>query len=218
MNIKLFRLTLALALVVPIMGANLISNRVVSAEEPVTPPVEEPTPTPTPTPVPVTPPVEEPTPTPVPVTPPAPGQDPAPQQSNNSNNSNNNNNNSSQSTSSSNSSSSCGATAPTGKMELFQINRSGTTAVLYFTPNASAQSYHVIFGHKEGDERYGGISMTPISSNGVQSITINHLAPRQTYSFRVIPVNGCAAGTSSNWLTAAGKANKFISYLYGKKN
>ncbi|HYD35131.1 MAG TPA: hypothetical protein VD999_03640 [Vitreimonas sp.] len=111
----------------------------------------------------------------------------------------------------------CGDTRPVGVSDLFQINRDGAKATLYFTPVHGASSYHVVFGHKDGDERFGGISMVPSNNNGVQTIVVDHLSPRKTYSFKVVPANGCAAGDSSSWLTATGKGLKFSAFKYFKK-
>ena len=100
----------------------------------------------------------------------------------------------------------CGDTAPAGQIELFQINRTGTAAILYFTPiRDNISSYHIVYGYKPEDQRFG-LLWAPTaedSNSGVQSITINHLDPKSNYSFSVIPVNGCAAGTWSNWLSSS---------------
>lgn len=100
---------------------------------------------------------------------------------------------------------SCSDWKPTGISDLFQINRSGNSATLYFTPvNAQVNKYHIIYGFYKNDERFGqiGAEVTQESNKGVQSITINHLDARTTYSFKVVPVNGCATGEWSNWLEA----------------
>ncbi len=103
----------------------------------------------------------------------------------------------------------CDSTTPVGLPDLFQINRSGNQATLYFTPvNDYVKNYHVVFGFKEGDERFGLLSaeVTSETNNGVQSVTIHDLDPKAQYFFKVAPVNGCAVGTWSNWL----KADKVI--------
>jgi uncharacterized repeat protein (TIGR03803 family) len=110
----------------------------------------------------------------------------------------------------------CSDWKPTGVPDLFQINRTGTTATLHFTPvNAKVRTYHVIFGYTENDERFGqiGAEVTEESNKGVQSITINHLDPGISYWFKVIPVNGCATGEWSNWLEAK-SATKGIFYRW----
>ena len=100
---------------------------------------------------------------------------------------------------------SCGATTPVGTPDLFQINRRGDKATIYFTPVRDyTDRYHVVFGNSEGDERYGGIAMqvSGEQNNGVLAIEISNLDPTAQYSFKVAPVNDCAVGTWSNWLTA----------------
>lgn len=100
---------------------------------------------------------------------------------------------------------SCLAWKPVGQPDLFQIDRSGGSATLYFTPtNDNTRKYHVVYGLQEGDQRFGQLS-ADVSSNtnsGVQVLTINDLNPKQSYWFMVAPVNGCAVGEWSNWLEA----------------
>ena len=138
----------------------------------------------------------------------APTPTPAPSSSSNS---------SSSSRSSSPSAPGCSDKAPAGTPDLFQIDRTGKQAKLFFTPvNDSVQSYNIIFGHYDGDERFGGISMQAQNENkGVQSITIDHLDPKASYSFKVISTNGCATGEWSNWLSTGklqGKTSIFYRY------
>ena len=99
----------------------------------------------------------------------------------------------------------CAASLPVGLADLFQIDRQGDKATLYFTPvNDNTDRYHVVFGHGVGDERFGGIAMqvSDEQNSGVLAIDIQNLDPRQDYSFHVAPVNDCAVGSWSNWLTA----------------
>lgn len=114
------------------------------------------------------------------------------------------------SNSSSTSSSSCSDWKPTGVPDLFQINRSGATAKLYFTPvNDTVNKYHVVYGFKEDQELFGqiGADVTQEANKGVQAITIYKLDPKATYWFKVIPINGCASGNWSNWLEAKNSLN-----------
>jgi hypothetical protein len=115
---------------------------------------------------------------------------------------------SSSSSSSSSAPTGCTDERPIGKVDLFQIDRKDKTATLYFTPiNDHIREYHVVFGFKEGKEQFGGIGIhvDKDTNNGVQVLKVNALNPAQTYAFKVIPVNGCALGDWSNWLTAKGK-------------
>ena len=107
----------------------------------------------------------------------------------------------------------CSANVPVGTPDLFQIDRQGTKATLYFTPvRDNTDRYHVVFGNVAGQELYGGIAMQVDAdrNNGVLALDIDNLQPGQQYSFKVAPVNDCAVGTWSNWLTAKGVAR------YGK--
>lgn len=100
---------------------------------------------------------------------------------------------------------SCTDRVPSSVPDLFQINRVGDTALLYFTPVSGAvEKYHVVYGYIANDERFGqvGAQVSVESNTGVQSITIQHLDPNATYWFQVMPVNGCAVGERSNWLEA----------------
>lgn len=104
----------------------------------------------------------------------------------------------------------CSDSRPIGISDLFQINREGTRATLYFTPiSERVNKYHVIFGYWEDDDRFGqiGAEVSQETNKGVQSIEINHLDPKASYWFKVVPVNGCASGEWSNWLEAKNITN-----------
>jgi len=111
---------------------------------------------------------------------------------------------SSSSTSSSSSSSSststpvCSDFAPTNNPNLFQIDRAGSKAVLYFSPVSDHLSYYyVAYGLSPGSEQYG-VSFPAGLSTGVVSYTINDLNPSATYYFKVRGGDGCAPGGWSN--------------------
>jgi hypothetical protein len=98
----------------------------------------------------------------------------------------------------------CTASVPVGTPDLFQIDRRGNEATLWFTPVKDyTRQYHVVFGHQAGQEQYGGIALdvNDEQNNGVQTLTIRDLNPSQPYSFQVLPVAGCAVVERSNWLT-----------------
>lgn len=103
--------------------------------------------------------------------------------------------------SSSNSSAStpvCADTAPSNSPDLFQIDRAGSTATLYFTPvNDRLSYYYIAYGLSPGDEQFG-VSFTSSLSSGVVTYTINDLNPNTTYYFKVRGGNGCAPGGWSN--------------------
>ncbi|HWA51788.1 MAG TPA: right-handed parallel beta-helix repeat-containing protein [Patescibacteria group bacterium] len=119
------------------------------------------------------------------------------------------NNSSTSSITSSANSNYCSDTKPAKKVDLFEIDRAGSTAILYFTPSdKNTRRYNVIFGFKENDERFGGIGIYSQNNNeGVQNIKIDHLDRNTSYSFKIIPINGCAFGEWSNWLTTKGSQN-----------
>lgn len=114
----------------------------------------------------------------------------------------------------------CTDAVPVGEPDFFQINRTKTSATLYFTPvNDNVENYHVIYGLWQGDERFGSLSthVTKETNNGVQSFTISDLNPKSEYWFKVAPVNGCAVGTWSSWMKAGKWKNKetfFYKYFH----
>jgi CSLREA domain-containing protein len=115
-------------------------------------------------------------------------------------------------------SSSCSQTMPVGIPDLFQINRNGQDAILYFTPvSGHISGYHIIFGYSEGDERFGSLS-EPGNHDpnlGVQSINVHELNKSTEYWFKILPLNGCAMGSWSNWLKAGvSQSKESIFYRY----
>lgn len=112
---------------------------------------------------------------------------------------------------------SCSAGTPFGTPDLFQINRSRNSVILYFTPSlGSVTTYNVIYGFKELDERFGSIGNLPIHNNqGVQNIAINQVSPNVEYWFKVIAMNDCAGGNWSNWQKSGRvQAQSIINYRY----
>jgi len=92
----------------------------------------------------------------------------------------------------------CIDTAPTNNPDLFQIDRAGSKATLYFSPvNDHLSYYYVAYGFSPGDERFG-VSFQSGLSSGVVNYTINDLNPNTTYYFKVRGGNGCAPGGWSN--------------------
>ncbi|MBQ6449881.1 hypothetical protein IJJ08_03205 [bacterium] len=107
----------------------------------------------------------------------------------------------------------CTDAVPAGQADLFQIDRQGSKATLYFAPIPGAKTYHLTFGHREGDERFGGISMSVDDVSGVLTLSVDNLNPSQQYAFKIAPVNGCAVGEWSNWLTAPGVKAKSSTWV-----
>lgn len=92
----------------------------------------------------------------------------------------------------------CSDSAPTNNPDLFQIDRSGSSVTLYFTPvNDHLSYYYIAYGLSPGDERFG-VSFPAGLSTGVVNFTINDLNPNTTYYFKVRGGSGCAPGGWSN--------------------
>ncbi len=96
---------------------------------------------------------------------------------------------------------SCSASKPVGAPQLFQINTTGVSAKLHFSPIANASSYFISYGYTAGDERFGTEFILGSSETAV-SHTINALEPNTTYYFKVRGGNGCMPGDWSNNLKA----------------
>lgn len=92
----------------------------------------------------------------------------------------------------------CSDTPPQGSPDLFQIDRNGERATLYFTPLGDPLTYYYIsYGLDESAEGYG--VEIPGDKDGVLSYTINDLDPNKTYYFKVRGGNGCKPG---DWSTS----------------
>lgn len=96
---------------------------------------------------------------------------------------------------------SCGATPPTSTPHLFQIDRLGNTATIFFTPAGNPVSYYYIaYGYTPGDEQFGGQFSS--SGGGAIHYTVSGLTPKTGYWFKVRAGNGCAPGGWSNSVLA----------------
>jgi hypothetical protein len=116
--------------------------------------------------------------------------------SSNDNNGGNSNSSSSSSSGSSSNSGSCGSDVPSSVPDLFQINVSDTTATLYFTPIANANTFNFSYATTPNAEQYGATAT--LAREGVQHFTISLLKPNTTYYFKVGGQNGCRSGEYSN--------------------
>lgn len=105
---------------------------------------------------------------------------------------------------------SCNDSAPIGIPDLFQIDVTANSAKLNFTTIQGVNSYSIVYGFKEGEERYG----TQVSYSGpkwVLETSIKSLSPNTTYYFKIRPLNGCNGGSWSNSIavkTTSGKQQK----------
>lgn len=90
----------------------------------------------------------------------------------------------------------CHDETPSGVPDLFQIDASGTTAILYFTPIANTSHYFISYSKNSNAEDHGVIA--DLGSDGVQSYTIRELHGGAKYFFKVRGQNGCMPGNWSN--------------------
>lgn len=100
--------------------------------------------------------------------------------------------------------STCTNFAPPNAPNLFQIDRKGSTATLFFAPSGTPTSgYTIIYGYNPLDRRFS-VNFNQSSSIGVVKYTINSLSTKVAYSFLVMGMNGCASGPASGTLTTSG--------------
>jgi hypothetical protein len=119
------------------------------------------------------------------------------------------NNSKSDSTTNSNS---CTNTAPTGTPNLFQIDRKGSTAMLYVAPGGNPyNSFFVSYGENGKTDQYAEY-FNYTNSTGAMTHEIHELNPNVTYTFKVQPMNGCRAGEWSNTLSINKKNGKYYKY------
>lgn len=93
---------------------------------------------------------------------------------------------------------SCNDISPGGPPILFQIDRIGSEAVMYFTPGGAPFSEYVIaYGEGDKTEEYG-TKLPSSADDGAVTLRIGYLKPQQQYSFKVRTGNGCNPGSWSN--------------------
>ena len=115
-------------------------------------------------------------------------------------------------------STSCSDTPPSSAPHLFQIDRQGDTAKLYFSPAGSPYNkYILIYGFSEADERFS-VSFDRSNSPGVIMFTIQRLSPKTTYYFKVRAGYGCAIGAWSNSMRVGSVSGRNIASFYPQKN
>lgn len=121
--------------------------------------------------------------------------------------------NSGSSGSSGSSNTSCTDTPPSSAPNLFQIDRQGDKATLYFAPAGNPyNNYLIIYGFSEADERFG-VSYSISNTNGAIVYTINKLSPKAVYYFKVRGGYGCASGAWSKSLwTGSIAGNRKVSF------
>lgn len=107
----------------------------------------------------------------------------------------------------------CTDQAPENAPQLFQITAKRNQATLYYVPAKGSKNYYISFGYTPGDQRFG-IEVPASDSNGVNSYTIDMLAPATSYYFTVRGGNGCMPGSWSNSLKATTTKNSSKSKAY----
>ena len=91
----------------------------------------------------------------------------------------------------------CSDPQPVSAPELFQINTTGVSAKLFFTPITNTNNYYISFSTSANAEEHG-TGIINLSREGVQNYTIGLLKPNTIYYFKVRGQNGCMPGNWSN--------------------
>ncbi len=100
----------------------------------------------------------------------------------------------------------CSDVAPDGSPDLFQIDTTADTAIIYFTPLLSTDQYYVSFSSQTSAEEHG--TQVQLGSDGVQRYTVNLLSPNTTYYFKVRGQYGCKPGNWSEIRVGQTKGNQ----------
>lgn len=104
----------------------------------------------------------------------------------------------------------CNDSQPVDAPNLFQIDTTENKATLYFSPVPNNTRYYISYSTKPIAEEHG--TEINLGSEGVQSWTVNLLAPGTRYYFKVRGQNGCMPGKWSNIRLATTKP-EFISQV-----
>jgi len=110
----------------------------------------------------------------------------------------------------------CGNEPPASSPYVFEVDRIGGKATLYFAPVLGENSsYYIGYGRGNNTFEYG-VEFPVHRSIGAVSFTIDHLNPLQAYSFIVRGGNGCATGTWSNTVKVPASPWK-LKQIFGKR-
>jgi hypothetical protein len=113
----------------------------------------------------------------------------------------------------------CTAEAPRSAPDLFQIDTTGSQAIIYFAPAQRPYTeYYVSFGDGTASEGYGaGFQLSQTS--GALKYDVYHLKPNMNYTFKVRAGNDCKAGPWSSTMTVktGAKGAKRLAKFYPKK-
>lgn len=109
----------------------------------------------------------------------------------------------------------CTSIAPDGRPDLFQIDRQGKTATLYFTPvQAGTNKYFISYGDGTRTDQYG--TSFSNTESGVVKFVISDLTPGNKYSFKVSAGYDCAIGPESNIMSVSGIKNNGVRVSFYK--
>jgi hypothetical protein len=109
----------------------------------------------------------------------------------------------------------CANQAPASAPTLYEIDTTGSTARLWFTPAAGPydRSY-IAYGDGKNSEGYGA-ELTSARSSGALTYTVTMLKASSVYTFKVRGGNGCKPGAWSSTLTVKtqpAKSKKIAKY------
>ncbi len=93
----------------------------------------------------------------------------------------------------------CSEAIPTGTPNIYELNPTTNSVILYFTPVSNANSYYIRYGTDSSENQFA-TSFSDSDHSGAVSFTINDLLPGLTYYFSVRGGNGCAPG---DWSTTS---------------
>jgi hypothetical protein len=113
----------------------------------------------------------------------------------------------------------CTAESPRSAPDLFQINTTGSQAIIYFAPAQRPYTeYYVSFGDGTESEGYGaGFQLSQTS--GALKYDVYYLKPNMNYTFKVRAGNDCKAGPWSSTMTVktGAKNTTRLARFYPKK-
>jgi len=108
----------------------------------------------------------------------------------------------------------CGARPPDSNPFLYQVDRLGKKATLYFAPAAMPYDRYVIsYGLDENAEHYNATYFIS-NSSGAIDYTVDLLEPGVTYYFKVMAINNCKPSGWSNVI----KGEAISPYLVSKRS
>ena len=108
---------------------------------------------------------------------------------------------SSGSSGSSSSSNTCTSQAPSSAPNLYEIDVTGTTATLFFSPAGSPyDSHYISYGQGTDSEGYGA-NFSTSQSTGALYYVVRELSSNTVYTFKVRGGNGCKPGPWSNTMS-----------------